>query len=101
VDLPDDVNRHCAEVTCKGKTVIRGDMPAAKCKLVIEDFCGLEDRNAGIFTTCSGLNTKHLAVSDALFGKRTSFYTSPIYETGSQQPIHPDTPVFSTRREYP
>ena len=30
---------------------------------------------------------------------RTSLYTSLFYETGSEQPIHRDTPLFCTRPE--
>jgi len=41
-----------------------------------------------------------LATLDALFGAPASLYTSLFYEVGSQQPLHRDTPVFSTRPEY-
>lgn len=41
-----------------------------------------------------------LGVQDAFFGARSSIYTSLYYERGSAQPIHRDTPVFSTRPEY-
>ena len=41
-----------------------------------------------------------LAVQDAFFGDRSCIYTSLYYERGSAQPIHRDTPYFSTRPEY-
>ena len=41
-----------------------------------------------------------LAVQDAFFGARSCLYTSLYYERGSAQPIHRDTPYFSTRPEY-
>ncbi len=41
-----------------------------------------------------------LATLDVLFGAPVSLYTSLFYEVGSQQPLHRDTPVFSTRPEY-
>jgi ectoine hydroxylase-related dioxygenase (phytanoyl-CoA dioxygenase family) len=123
MDLPDDIKRHCAEVIFKGYTVIRGAVPAEECARLIADFHAFEDSNAAIFSENRDAhghyprivnlhtayprllhlftrNSKHLAVSDALFGGRTALYTSLFYETGSQQPIHRDTPVFCTRPEY-
>jgi hypothetical protein len=41
-----------------------------------------------------------LRLQDALFGGKTSIYTSLYYERGSWQPIHRDTPYFTTRPEY-
>ena len=41
-----------------------------------------------------------LRLQDALFGGRTSVYTTLYYERGSWQPIHRDTPFFTTRPEY-
>lgn len=35
-----------------------------------------------------------------LFGAPAALYTSLFYETGSQQPLHRDSPVFATRPEY-
>ncbi len=123
LDLPDTVKRHCVEVIWKGYTVIPGAIPAEQCASLIRDFRAFEQRNEEIFAANRNKdghyprivnlhmafpqlidlftkNTLHLAVSDALFGGRTSLYTSLFYETGSQQPIHRDTPVFCTRPEY-
>jgi len=123
MDLPDAVKRHCAEVIFKGYTVIRGAIPADDCACMIDDFRAFESRNDAIFAENRDQhghyprivnlhaafpdllhlftrNPLHLAVSDVLFGGRTALYTSLFYETGSQQPIHRDTPVFSTRPEY-
>ena len=45
-------------------------------------------------------NPTSLAVQDAFFGKPASIYTSLYFENGTGQPIHRDTPVFSTKPEY-
>jgi ectoine hydroxylase-related dioxygenase (phytanoyl-CoA dioxygenase family) len=45
-------------------------------------------------------NPTSLGVQDAFFGKPTSIYTSLFFERGTGQPIHRDTPVFSTKPEY-
>lgn len=45
-------------------------------------------------------NQVFLETLDVLFGAPTALYTSLFYETGSQQPLHRDTPVFTTRPEY-
>jgi ectoine hydroxylase-related dioxygenase (phytanoyl-CoA dioxygenase family) len=37
---------------------------------------------------------------DLLFGTPATLYTSLFYETGSQQSLHRDSPVFATRPEY-
>jgi ectoine hydroxylase-related dioxygenase (phytanoyl-CoA dioxygenase family) len=123
MDLPVDVKRHCAEVIWKGYTVIRNAVPATECAALIGRFRGFERANDDIFAAnrdqdghyprIVNLHTAFpqlielftrnqtlLTVSDVLFGRRTSLYTSLFYETGSQQPIHRDTPVFSTRPEY-
>ncbi len=122
-NLPLDVKRHCAEVVWKGYTVIRNAVPAGECAALIDEFRAFEQLNDEIFTanrdqhghyprivnlhtafppliSLFARNKMLLTVSDVLFGRRTSLYTSLFYETGSQQPIHRDTPVFSTRPEY-
>lgn len=43
---------------------------------------------------------KALAVQDYLFGSPTSLYTTLLFEQGSQQPYHRDTPLFCTKPEY-
>jgi phytanoyl-CoA hydroxylase len=123
MDLPIDVKPHCAEVIWKGYTIIRNAIPAEKCARIINEFRAFEQRNDEIFsanrdqdghyprivnlhtalpslTTLFTRNDLLLTVSDLLFGRATSLYTTLFYETGSQQPIHRDSPVFSTRPEY-
>ena len=46
------------------------------------------------------ISTVSLNVQDLLYGGPTALYTTLFYETGSQQPLHRDTPVFATRPEY-
>jgi hypothetical protein len=41
-----------------------------------------------------------LAVQDAFFGEPSAIYTSLYFERGTAQPIHRDTPYFTTRPEY-
>lgn len=43
---------------------------------------------------------KALAVQDYLFGGKTTLYTTLLFEQGSQQPYHRDTPYFCTKPEY-
>jgi len=43
---------------------------------------------------------KALAVQDYLFAGKTTLYTSLLFEQGSEQPYHRDTPYFCTRPEY-
>src|SRR5437868_7753141 len=42
-------------------------------------------------------NPTSLAVQDQFFGKPAAIYTSLYFERGTGQPIHRDTPVFSTK----
>ena len=124
-DLPvgDDVKRHALEVVEKGYTVIRGGVPAPACRDAIDAFRRFEAANEAIFakhrnaaghyprinnlhaaipelTRLFTRNSVWLAVQDALFGAPTALYTSLFYEVGSEQPLHRDTPVFTTRPEY-
>ena len=41
-------------------------------------------------------DNKAIAACDGFFGEPASLYTSLYYERGSEQPLHRDTPVFST-----
>lgn len=123
MNLPDDITRHCAEVIFKGYTIFRNAIPAADCARLVEEFHAFEAENADIFAenrdrtghyprivnlhlafpqllALFTRNTKHLAVSDVLFGGRTSLYTSLFYQTGSEQSLHRDSPMFCTRPEY-
>jgi ectoine hydroxylase-related dioxygenase (phytanoyl-CoA dioxygenase family) len=117
------VRRHALEVIEKGYTVVRGGIPAATCADIIARFRRFEAANEAIFSAhrndhghyprivnlhtalpeLARLFTRNhiwLAVQDALFGAPTALYTSLFYETGSEQPLHRDTPVFATRPEY-
>ena len=123
MNLPDDITRHCAEVIFKGYTIFRGAIPSPECARILKLFREFEAKNLSIFTenrdrnghyprivnlhtvlpqllTLFTRNAKHLAVSDILFGGHTSLYTSLFYETGSEQSIHRDSPMFATRPEY-
>jgi ectoine hydroxylase-related dioxygenase (phytanoyl-CoA dioxygenase family) len=117
------VREHALEVLEKGYTVVRGAIPAAECEEMIGKFRRFEAANSAIFVAnrnqhghyprivnlhtampeLAQLFTRNkvwLAVQDALFGAPTALYTSLFYETGSEQSLHRDTPVFSTRPEY-
>jgi ectoine hydroxylase-related dioxygenase (phytanoyl-CoA dioxygenase family) len=118
------LERHYAlEVIEKGYTVIRGSLAPSLCRDVIAAFRAFELRNLEIFAAnrdaaghymrivnlhdvlpeLAHLFTRNrslLATLDMLFGARASLYTTLFYEVGSQQPLHRDTPVFSTRPEY-
>jgi len=45
-------------------------------------------------------NHTALAVQDAFFGEPSSLYTTLMYEKGSAQDLHRDTPYFTTRPEH-
>ncbi len=117
------VKKHALDVILKGYTVIPAAFSAARCAETIARFREFERANAAIFaanrdarghyprivnlhTVMPDLthlftdNRTTLAVQDVLFGAPVCLYTSLFYETGSQQPLHRDTPVFSTRPEY-
>lgn len=49
-----------------------------------------------LFVSCD----RALRIQDYLFGTETVLYTSLFFELGSQQPIHRDSPAFSTIPEY-
>jgi ectoine hydroxylase-related dioxygenase (phytanoyl-CoA dioxygenase family) len=124
-DLPADplVKAHALEVIEKGYTVIKRSVPEAVCRDVIAAFRAFERANEPIFSENRDANGHYpriinlhcvfrdllplfsknstwLQVQDLLFGAPTALYTSLFYEVGSQQPLHRDTPVFSTRPEY-
>lgn len=123
LDLPEIVRIHALDVVENGYTVIQGAVPPETCAAVIAAFRRNEAANPAIFaanqnplghyprivnlhnvmpelTRLFTRNNVYLAVLDALFGAPASLYTSLFYEIGSQQPLHRDTPVFSTRPEY-
>lgn len=43
-----------------------------------------------------GINSRVMAILDALFGEEASVYTSLTFKYGSQQVVHRDTPHFAT-----
>jgi phytanoyl-CoA hydroxylase len=117
------VKRHALEVIEQGYTIVRGAIPKKQCEDTIADFRRLEAANADIFDANRDAkghyprivslhwampslvklftrNKRWLATQDLLFGARTALYTSLFYETGSQQAIHRDSPLFCTRPEY-
>jgi ectoine hydroxylase-related dioxygenase (phytanoyl-CoA dioxygenase family) len=123
MDIDPLVKHHAIDVIENGYTVVRGAVSRSRCDQVIDQFkrfAALNDDKFSInrldnghFPRISNLhmafnellplftqNHVWLAVQDILFGGPTSLYTSLFYEIGSQQPLHRDTPVFSTRPEY-
>ena len=117
------VHGHAMSVVDRGYAVIPGAVSPETCRQMIGVFREFERNNAeicgenrdalGHYPRIVNLhnvwpelvhlftrNTTLLATLDALFGARASLYTSLFYEVGSQQPLHRDTPVFSTRPEY-
>jgi ectoine hydroxylase-related dioxygenase (phytanoyl-CoA dioxygenase family) len=123
MELDDQVKTHALEVIEKGYTVVRRAVPAKDCAQTIAAFRRFERANESIFAENRDANGHYprivnlhsampdllplfarnsvwLRVQDLLFGAPTALYTSLFYEVGSQQPLHRDTPVFSTRPEY-
>jgi ectoine hydroxylase-related dioxygenase (phytanoyl-CoA dioxygenase family) len=123
LNISGKVKFHALEVLNKGYTVIPKSISNAQCEYTINQFRHFERTNSEVFGKQRDINGNyprivnlHLAldslsllftrnnlwleVQDLLFGAPTSLYTSLFYEVGSQQPLHRDTPVFSTRPEY-
>jgi phytanoyl-CoA hydroxylase len=121
--LDDAILARATDVVEKGYTVIPASVSAATCRQTIAAFRAFERRHDAIFAeNRNGFghyprivnlhnvfpellrlftrNPALLGTLDALFGAPASVYTSLFYEVGSQQPMHRDTPVFSTRPEY-
>ncbi len=117
------VQQHALEVIENGYTVIKGGVSPQLCRQAIDAFRRFETANDAIFAKHRNeaghyprINNLHAAipeltrlftrnaiwlqVQDALFGAPTALYTSLFYEVGSEQPLHRDTPVFTTRPEY-
>jgi ectoine hydroxylase-related dioxygenase (phytanoyl-CoA dioxygenase family) len=117
------VKKHALEVVDKGYTVIKSALSPAACAEAIAAFRRFERANEPIFSGHRDTNGHYprihnlhlvlpdllplftrnsiwLQVQDVLFGAPTALYSSIFYETGSQQPLHRDTPVFTTRPEY-
>ena len=123
MELDELVRDHALEVIEKGYTVVKGGVSKDQCAQTLAAFHKLERNNEEIFAENRDarghyprivnlhcmmpelvkLFTKNpvwLQVQDVLFGAPTCLYTSLFYEVGSQQPLHRDTPVFTTRPEY-
>jgi phytanoyl-CoA hydroxylase len=123
--LPVDrrIRTHALEVVIRGFTVIKGAASPQTCRDAIAAFRRFEAANEEIFAAnrdqlghyprivnlhfalpeladLFSRTAPLLAVQDVLFGVPVALYTSLFYETGSQQPLHRDTPVFCTRPEY-
>jgi len=117
------VKKHALEVLDRGYSVIERAIPESICRETIAAFRRFETANDAVFSENRNAdghypriinlhlafpdllqlfikNTVWLQVQDLLFGAQTALYTSIFYEIGSQQPLHRDTPVFSTRPEY-
>lgn len=117
------VKTHALEVIANGYTVVRRGISPTLCHAMIANFRRFEQANSDIFNerrrpdghyprivnlhlpipqmqALFTHNTIWLQVQDVLFGAPTALYTSLFYESGSQQPLHRDTPVFATRPEY-
>lgn len=124
LSLDPATRQHSLEVIEKGYTIIPHSISADQCARTIDDFHAFERANAAIFMeNCDARghyprivnlhlampsltrlftgNTKMLQVLDTLFGEPAALYTSLFYQVGSQQDLHRDTPVFSTRPEHP
>jgi ectoine hydroxylase-related dioxygenase (phytanoyl-CoA dioxygenase family) len=101
-----------------GFTVIRNVAPAILCDQVADDFTHYLREHAEYAAKCVDAQGRHLrfvnfhGVSDAalelgntpqimllldfLFARSAGLYTSLLFEYGSQQPIHRDSPFFHT-----
>jgi ectoine hydroxylase-related dioxygenase (phytanoyl-CoA dioxygenase family) len=111
------------EVVEKGYTVIPGAIGLEQTAALIAAFRRFESANETIFARhrdpaghyprilnlhtalpemadLFARNQPLLETLDLLFGKPSTLYTSLFYETGSQQALHRDSPVFATRPEY-
>lgn len=121
--LDDAICASATDVVEKGYAVIPATVSPATCRETIAAFRAFERRHKAsfaenrngfghyprivnmhnVFPELLRLFTRNpvlLATLDALFGAPASIYTTLFYEAGSQQPMHRDTPVFSTRPEY-
>jgi len=117
------VKAHALEVIANGYTVIKGGISPELCRDTIAAFRRFEVANEAIFATQRNpaghyprvgnlhaaipqllplftRNSIWLQVQDVLFGAPTALYTSLFYEVGSEQSLHRDTPLFTTRPEY-
>ena len=120
--LPSHIKCHTENLIRDGFTVIKGAISKNKCTSVIENFRKFASLNNDKFVKFLDrdghyprivnlhaafpelielFDTNKIAydVQEAMFGAAPSLYTSLFYERGSAQPIHRDTPYFSTKPE--
>jgi phytanoyl-CoA hydroxylase len=120
---PSSIKSYVDELLTDGVTIIPRSLPVSLCDDVREGFIAFSRANPEIFIpnqdehghygriSCLHVvyqplfelfrqNQLALAVQDYLFGAETVLYSSLFYERGSAQPIHRDTPLFTTRPEY-
>ncbi|MGY2734353.1 phytanoyl-CoA dioxygenase family protein [Sphingomonas sp. UYP23] len=121
--LPDDVREQADRFMRDGYIVFENAVSPDLCDRVTSEFRSLCSRNSDYFDQFRNdfgylerVINIHLtlpvlvemfasarpvlAFQDALFGARTSIYTSLYFEKGSGQTLHRDTPYFTTRPEY-
>ena len=121
--LNPEVRQHVQNVIRDGYTIIKGSVPKAQCKRIVASFKHFAAANGEKFSEFLDADghypriiNLHAALPDlfqlfsqnpvtyqvqaALFGAEPCLYTSLFYERGSAQPIHRDTPYFSTQPEY-
>lgn len=112
---------HLDDLRRDGFTVVAGGLPAERIATVnraVDDFkvryADVVDRNADDRSRLNRVVNLHLAVEplldlyaanpalpvcDRFFGAETVLYTSLYFERGSEQDLHRDSPVFTTRPE--
>jgi ectoine hydroxylase-related dioxygenase (phytanoyl-CoA dioxygenase family) len=110
--------RHAEELATAGITKVEGAIPTELCDRVraeYEAYCDAHADEAAVFADASGFRSRlanfHLssaaalaigadpgvmALLDYLFGYRAAIYSSLVFERGTQQKIHRDTPYFCT-----
>jgi len=117
------IRTHAEGLIREGYTIIKGSIPRKTCVGLISRFKKLaaaNPRKFGTFVDRDGhyprivnlhavlpelfeLFSHNMVAYDvqaALFDATPSLYTSLFYERGSAQPIHRDSPQFTTRPEY-
>lgn len=122
-DAPPHLREHVANFSLQGFAIIRQSIPEDAISRALSEFVAFTALNSEICNrnrssdgrlrrivnlhlALSGVaqlfteNTLSLELQDYLFGGDTCVYTSLYFEAGSEQPIHRDTPYFSTVPEY-
>jgi Phytanoyl-CoA dioxygenase (PhyH) len=110
--------RHAEELATAGITKLEGAIATERCDQVrreYEAYCDAHADEAAVFADESGFRSRlanfHLAsdaalaigadpgvmaLLDFLFGHRAAIFSSLIFERGTQQDVHRDTPYFCT-----